>query len=305
MIEAAHEAGADAVKLQTLIPEEFVSPRFPERLGQMRRFALSIDDTLDLIDSFGRRGILVFSTPLDLISARELASHVSLFKVSSGDLTWTELLTFIGQTGKDVILSTGMAYLSEVGEAVALLSEIWGDREPPALALLHCVSEYPASPNIVNLAAMVTMRAAFPSAAVGYSDHAMGLDVATTAVAAGARIIEKHFTLDKNQSDFRDHALSADPAELTELRARIDAVCEQLGSPEKRPTEAEVAARLAIRRSVTVREHLATGHVIAADDLLCQRPGDGLPPSALDAVIGRSLRNDVDAGHLLQHEDLA
>jgi N,N'-diacetyllegionaminate synthase len=306
MIEAAHESGADAIKLQTLVPDEFVSPRFPDRLSQMQQFALTIDDTLELINSYRLKGVVVFSTPLDLMSADALAPHVPLFKVSSGDLTWPALLCLIGDTGKDVILSTGMAYMWEVKESVAILEGRWQrTHATPSLALLHCVSAYPAAPDSVNLAAILAMRRQFPRAAVGYSDHALGIDVAVTAVAAGARIIEKHFTLDKQQSDFRDHALSADPADFRELRLRVDDILERMGSGEKGPTTSEAQGRVAFRRSITVRRFLPKGHVLTDRDLVSQRPGDGMPPNMLNAVVGRVLKTDVDPGHLLQIDDLA
>jgi len=304
MIESAWESGADAVKLQTLIPELFVSPRFPERLEQMRRFALTVDETIQLIEEYRQQGIAVFSTPLDLTSASRLMDVASTIKISSGDLTFTQLLSLVATAGVDVILSTGMATLPEVSEAVNQLEREWGkSEEEPSLGILHCVSAYPADSASANLGAIFTLKQAFPNAEIGYSDHVVGIDVAARSVAAGAVIVEKHFTIDKEHSDFRDHSLSADAADLKLLRSLVDEIRAEVGSGEKDPCAQERLGRDAFRRSITVRRSVSAGEEIRDDDLICQRPGTGLPPAAWTAVVGRIAAVDLEPGQILAPQD--
>lgn len=305
MIEAAWEAGADAVKLQTLIPELFVSPRFPKRLDQMRRFALPVGETIQLIEEYRERGISVFSTPLDLVSASRLLDVAPTIKISSGDLTFTQLLSLVATAGVDVILSTGMATLLEVREAVNLLEREWGKTVgTPSLGVLHCVSAYPADSASANLGAIFTLKQEFPDASVGYSDHVVGIDVAARSVAAGATIVEKHFTIDKEYSDFRDHSLSADAADLKLLRSLVDEIRDEVGSGEKEPCAAESTGRDAFRRSIMIRRGVSAGEEIREDDLICQRPGSGLPPSAWTAVVGSRAAIDLEPGHMVSMQDL-
>jgi N,N'-diacetyllegionaminate synthase len=304
MIEAAWDAGADAVKLQTMIPELFVSPRFPERLAQMQRFTLPVDETVGLIAEYRERGITVFSTPLDLVSASRLLDGTSLVKISSGDLTFSQLLCLVGKAGVDVILSTGMATMAEVHEAVTALSREWHTPPvTPSLGILHCVSAYPANSADANLGAIGALKQEFPYAYVGYSDHVIGIDVAARSVAAGATIVEKHFTIDKNFSDFRDHSLSADAADLRLLRSLVDEIREEVGSGIKEPSGAESVGPDAFRRSITLRRFVSAGEEISEADLICQRPGTGLPPSAWTAVLGRVAAHDLDPGHIIAMDD--
>ena len=305
LIGQASEAGADAVKLQTLIPEYFVSHRDRERLDTMRRFALSLADTEKLITDAAGRGIYVFSTPLDLVSLASLVPLVDTIKVASGDITFTPLIEAVASSGLDTIISTGASTLVEVGIAVGVLESIWAqDEVAPSLGILHCVSNYPALPSSVNLRAIATLAATFPSATIGYSDHTIGVEAAVLAAAAGARIIEKHFTLDKEFSDFRDHSLSADAQDLRHLRDCLDRVELLLGKEGKSPNESEISLIPTIRRSLAVTKDLPVGSTLGRTDLQCLRPEGGLPPSALSATIGRRLVVEKRAGEPLFESDL-
>lgn len=305
MIGRAAEAGADAVKLQTLIPEYFVSLRDKERLDTMRRFALSLADTEKLIQDASIEGIYVFSTPLDLVSLAALLPLVKTIKVASGDITFTPLIEAVASSGLDTIISTGASTLVEVDTAVGILDSIWAQEGmAPSLGILHCVSSYPAPPSSVNLRAISTLAATFPRATIGYSDHTIGVEAAVLAAAAGARIIEKHFTLDKDFSDFRDHSLSADAQDLRDLRDRLDQVELLLGRGEKSPDESEIAVIPTIRRSLTVARDLPVGHTLEGTDLQCLRPEGGLPPSALSSTAGRRLVVEKRAGEALFESDL-
>lgn len=306
LIGLAHQSGADAIKLQTLIPELFVSKRDLDRMEVMRRFALSLDETQQLIVESAKSGIHVFSTPLDLVSAQSLAEVATTFKVSSGDLTFTGLIDLVSSYGKDVILSTGASYMSEVESAVDRVTSMWGSiGAQPELALLHCVSVYPSSPSSANLRSIHELKSRFPRFSIGFSDHSIGIDVAVAAVAAGSTIIEKHFTLDKNYSDFRDHSLSADPPELRELKSRIEELVDVLGSGEKVPDPTEMQNRSLIRRSVSAAIDLPIGHLIRREDLLCLRPGSGIPAERFESIIGRTTIRDFGAGDPLEDSGLS
>ncbi len=305
MIGKAFAAGADAVKLQTFIPELYVSSIQAERLEMLRRFSLPNEDLQRLLLDHRSRGLTLFSTPFDLTSLDRLSS-APLLKISSGDLTFTPLVEAAARARKDLIISTGASTLLEVGAAVTLITETWNDVGfQGSLAVLHCVSAYPAPLEAANLRAIGTLQLTFPDVVVGYSDHTQGIEVALTAAAAGARIIEKHFTLDKNYSDFRDHQLSANPAEFSQLRQRLDDLDALLGTGLKEPQTVEIEMRNAIRRSVTTVRDLPAGHRLGDLDLCIVRPGEGLAPAQLNDILGRSLVADVSAGHAIREDDLA
>jgi sialic acid synthase SpsE len=193
-----------------------------------------------------------------------------------------------------------------VESAVAVITDTWQETGyHGTLAALHCVSGYPAPPEAVNLRAIDTLREALPDVVIGYSDHALGIEVALIAAAAGARIIEKHFTLDKGLSEFRDHQLSADPREFSQLRERLDDLATLLGTGLKEPQGAETEMRSAIRRSVTTTRDIPAGHQLEVADLCIVRPGEGLVPARLNDVIGRYLVADTRAGHSIVDGDLA
>src|SRR5262249_14207229 len=189
------------------------------------------------------------------------------FKIASGDNDYTALLRTVAATGKPVIMSTGMSERQDVAFARDLLRAEWRrcGSSDPGLVLLHCVVSYPTPPAEANLAAITALRDLGET--VGYSDHTLGIEAATAAVAMGARVIEKHFTLDKTLSDFRDHQLSADPADLAELVRRIRLIEAMHGRPEKRVMDAEQAAVAAVRRGVYAARDLAAGTPLALADL--------------------------------------
>jgi N-acetylneuraminate synthase len=225
LIDVAVEAGADAVKFQTFRAERLATPDAPKaeyqvqttgnaesQFEMLRRLELSADAHRELQAYCHERGIIFLSTPFDEEAVDLLdESGVAAFKISSGDLTNSPLLEHVASKGKPVILSTGMSELSELIEAVSVLNTA-GCENP---VLLHCVSNYPADPAEVNLRAMQTMRSAF-DVPVGFSDHTQGIDVALAAVALGACVIEKHFTLDRTMPG-PDHRASLEPTELREL----------------------------------------------------------------------------------------
>lgn len=303
LIARAAECGADAVKFQTLRPECLVRPTDAERLARLRAFALSRDDFVHLAECASRAGVLFLSTPLDLNAVDDLEPLVAAYKIASGDNDFLPLLERVAQTRKPVVLSCGLASLTQLQHAVAWLRHHWRQADP-GLAALHCVSGYPVPPEQANLSAISTLRSAL-DCTVGYSDHTIGIEAAVLAVAAGARIVEKHFTLDHDYSEFRDHKLSADPVELAELVRRIRHAERLLGSGEKTVQPCEWEGAVAFRRSIAVRCDLPAGHVLCWDDLVWLRPGGGLRPGCEAQVIGRVLRTNVTAGTPIDPEMLA
>lgn len=304
LVRAAAAAGARAVKFQTLRADGIVGPQDPARVARLKGFELSAETYRSLAALSRELGLLFLSTPLDLEAVDLLRPLVDAYKVASGDITFRPLLRRIAKSGLPVIVSTGASTIEEVDEAVACL-HAFDPAIAERLALLHCVSAYPAPPEELNLALLATLRARYPALTIGYSDHALGSEGVLAAAALGARIIEKHFTLDHDLSDFRDHKLSADPTELRDLLARLPEAASgrlplapgpMLGDGRKRVMPCEAATRVAIRRSICAARDLDAGTVLAREDLTWLRPEGGLAPGQEDRVIGRRLARAVTRG---------
>jgi len=243
----------------------------------------------ELIAHCRQRGIGFFSTGFDIESVDLLRSlGQELFKIPSGEITNLPYLRHIGRLGKDVILSTGMTTLGEVSEAIDVLTDAGTGREQ--ITLLHCTTEYPAPMDEVNLRAMQSLRAAF-GVPVGYSDHTRGIEIPVAAVALGASVIEKHFTLDRNLPG-PDHQASLEPPELRAMVSAIRNVERALGDGIKRPTASELRNRPVARKSIVARVSIARGELFSADNLDTKRPGTGLSPMLWDQVVGKVARRD-------------
>jgi N,N'-diacetyllegionaminate synthase len=313
LVDVAHAAGADAVKFQTFSPEALVTPSAPKaayqkqhtaasesQLEMLQALALSVDDHRVLVDRCRERGLIFMSTPFDEGSADFLASlDVPAFKLGSGELTNLPLLAHVARLGKPLFLSTGMATLGEVEAAVATVTGAGATQ----VVLLQCVSNYPADPRLVNLRAMDTMARAF-NVPVGYSDHTLGLAVSLAAVALGACVIEKHFTLDRAMPG-PDHQASAEPAELAALVAGVRVVESAMGDGRKVPTSAEADTAAVARRSLVAAVDIAGGAVIADAAITVKRPGTGLPPALRRFVVGRTARVSIPRGTVISLEMLA
>ena len=312
LVEAAKACGADAVKFQTFSADRLVTRSAVKAAYQ--RAATPGDDTqhgllasLELGHEDFRRiqrhclevGIEFLSSPFDPRAVDQLDElGVRAFKIPSGEIDNVPFLRHVAAKGKEVILSTGMAWLGEVEAAVRILQEAG----VPRLTLLHCVSEYPAPYEQVNLRAMATMAQAF-GLPVGYSDHTPGIEIAVAAVALGACVIEKHFTLDTTLPG-PDHRASLDPRAFAELVTAIRRVEEALGDGRKRPAPCELDNRAHVRKSIVAATDLTAGTRLAAADLAAKRPGAGIAPSAWDRVVGRILTRDVRADEAIDWEDL-
>lgn len=312
LVDAAADAGADVIKLQTFEPDLLVTTEAPlaeyqraqtggrHQHAMLRDLQLDHEGHLAVQARAADRGVVFLSTPFDATSADDLvAMGVPAIKIGSGEVTNLPFLRVLAGHGLPVILSTGMSTLDEVDAAV----EAVRDGGDPPLVLLHCVSSYPSQPRDANLRAMATMRDRY-GVPVGFSDHTPGIEVAIAAAAVGAAVLEKHLTLDRRASG-PDHQASLEPDDFAAMVRGIRTAEEALGDGIKAPVEAERDVAAAARRSVAAGRDLAAGDVIALDDLTLLRPGTGLPPSAMDDLVGRTLRSPVSAGTLLHREDLA
>jgi N,N'-diacetyllegionaminate synthase len=317
MVDVAAECGADAIKFQSFSAEKLAGKTADKADYQKRETgeggqfamlkALEMSEELHraLFDRCAAKGIEFMSTPFDEAAADFLLGMgMTRIKVPSGEIVNHPFLRYLARKRVPLIASTGMADLQEVVDAVSVVQDVWNSNEYNGLlTILHCTSNYPAAPEDVNLRAMITIAEA-TGMAVGYSDHTLGLAVSTAAVAMGAKVIEKHFTLDRTLPG-PDHRASLMPDELAALIAQIRTVEAALGSPVKAPTAAELPVRAVARRSVTSVRDLRTGQVIDAGDVALLRPGTGIEPKHLDGVIGRTLARDVDAGMPLTWEDIS
>lgn len=312
LVDAAADAGADAVKFQTFDPAALAADGAPTARYQ-RRTDDDVRDQRDLLahlvlprDAWARlrdhareRGLVFLSTPFDDGSADLLdALGVPAFKVGSGELTNTPFITRLARRGRPMLVSTGMADLVEVAAAVDAVRS--GGDVP--LALFHCVSSYPASPADANLRAMETMRRAF-GVPVGWSDHTPGTELALAAVAAGASLVEKHVTLDRGMSG-PDHAASLEPAELAAMVRGIRAVEASLGSGIKEPVAAERDVASVARRSLHWAADLPAASVVRPADLAVLRPGVGMAPALLDSLVGGRTTRGVRAGARVEPGDV-
>ena len=310
LIEVAVEAGADRIKFQTFAADRLVATTarkadyqqqttdVAESQHQMiHSLELSREMHEVLIAHCQQCGIQFFSTGFDPESIDLLASlGLDSFKVPSGEITNLLYLRHVGAYGKPVILSTGMANLGEIEAALAVLEEAGTVREQ--ITVLHCNTEYPTPMQDVNLRAMLSIREAF-GVAVGYSDHTLGIEVPIAAVALGATVIEKHFTLDRNLPG-PDHRASLEPEELKTMVSAIRNIERALGDGIKRPRPSEVKNVLIARKSIVASREIRTGERLNSDNLTVKRPGIGISPMRWDEVLGRVASRDFSEDELIE-----
>lgn len=302
LIDVAAEAGADLVKFQTFRADAQVT-RVAEKAEyqikatdnttsqheMLRRLELSIDMHKELIAHCAMRGIGFLSTGFDTESIDLLRSlGLNLFKIPSGEITNLPYLRHIGRLGGDIILSTGMSTLGEIEAAIDVLERAGTPRNK--MTILHCTTEYPTPMNEVNLEAMRSIHASF-AVAVGYSDHTTGIEVAIAAVAMGALVIEKHFTLDREMPG-PDHKASLEPNELKAMVAAIRNIEIALGDGVKRLTPSESSNKPVARKSLVAMRRIKAGDVFSEQNITAKRPGTGISPMRWDEVVGRVASRD-------------
>lgn len=308
MVDAAKAAGADIVKFQTAKPESLIS-RFAEKaeyqkattdanesqLEMVRKLMMPYDDFYPLKAYCDKAGIEFLSTPFDLDSIVFLQElGCKRWKIPSGEITNLPYLIKIAETGKPVILSTGMSYMEEVEAAVRLLRENGaGD-----ITLLHCTTEYPAPVAEVNLRAMITMKEQI-GCPVGYSDHTRGIEIPVAAVAMGATVIEKHFTLDRNMEG-PDHKASLEPDELVAMVKAIRKVELAMGNGIKHPAPSEVKNIAVARKSIVAARDIKAGEVLTEENITTKRPGNGISPMRWNEIIGTTAVRDFREDELME-----
>lgn len=306
LIDVAVDAKADAIKFQTFKAERLVTFDAPKaeyqkvsvgtdesQFEMLRRLELSYTDHQHLFEYCKNKGILLLSTPFDEKSADLLEElGIEAFKIPSGEITNIPYIEHISRKQKPLIVSTGMSNLAEVEAAVDTIVQTNND----SFALLHCVSNYPAIPSDTNLRAMDTLRYAF-DAPVGYSDHTMGVEISIAAVARGAAVIEKHFTLDRNMEG-PDHRASLEPHELKSMVTAIRNVEVALGTGRKVAVQNELDTRNVARKSLVAANSLAAGTVLTESMIVAKRPGTGIAPSMKPLLIGRTIKQSISAGAL-------
>jgi len=307
LIRVAAEAGADAVKFQTFRADALVTADAPKadyqtrltdsgesQYDMLRRLELSADAHRELMAYCRDHNVLFMSTPFDESGADFLAElGVTVFKIPSGEIINLPFLSHVARLGKPMIVSTGMSRLGEVETAVETIRQAGN----AAMVLLHCVSNYPADPADTNLRAMHTLATAF-GLPVGYSDHTLGIEVALAAVALGACVIEKHFTLDRTMPG-PDHQASLEPSELAAMIRGIRTVEAALGSGYKVPAASEQNTAQVARRSLVAAQDIPAGTVLTESMIAIKRPGTGLPPAMRPYLVGRRARADIPAGSLI------
>jgi N,N'-diacetyllegionaminate synthase len=311
MIDAAKDAGADAVKFQTFKTENAISVKAPmaayqkkntgkdeSQYSMVKRLELSYEDFCSLKSYCDKKKIIFMSTPHSSTGDVDLVSKLApAIKVGSGDLTNLPFLEYIAMKGKPVIIGTGMADMDEVAHALRVIK-----KHNKNIVLMHCTTSYPAEYEDVNLLAMSTMKEKFKTLA-GYSDHTKGTLVSVIAVAMGASVLEKHFTLDKDMEG-PDHKASLEPSELKSMVSDIRLVEKIMGTGTKKPTRTELEVSKVARKSIVASEDISKGATIREHMLAIKRPGTGIPPGSMAEVLGKKARRDIEKDDLIDYKDL-
>jgi len=310
LIDVAVKAGADAVKFQSSKAGKSISIHAQKadyqkkttdtsesQLDMIRKLELDEGAHEELLAYCRSRNIQFLSTPFDLDSIDLLNKlGLEIFKIPSGEIINLPYLRKIGALKKEIILSTGMADLGEIEDALDVLIKAGTVRENSTV--LHCNTEYPTPIEDVNLRAMLTIKAAFPGIQVGYSDHTQGIEVTVAAVAMGATVIEKHFTLDKNMEG-PDHKASLEPDELKTMVHAIRNIEKALGNGIKKPSPSEMKNKLIARKSIVAARNIRKGEPFTEESLTVKRPGTGISPMRWDEMIGQVAQKDYEKDELI------
>jgi sialic acid synthase SpsE len=312
MIDAAKDCGANAVKFQSIKAEKLVSPKtFTNHIDGFglesvktvgdfwKKVSISKDFHIEISNCCKNLGIEFISTPFDFESVDILYKlGVKRYKIASGDLTHYPLLEYVAIKKKPVILSTGASTVDEIGNAVKHLNNAGCDE----LTLLHCVSLYPTPADKANLYAIAKLRSKF-NIPIGFSDHTLGFHISLAAIAMGATVIEKHFTIDKNLPG-PDQIISADPEEFNKIVDYGNKIYNAIKEKDKVLTEDEIQMAKVIRRSIVASRNLKTGHKIKPDDLDYKRPGKGISPRNYRNIIGKKLKCAVKKDEMIKTSDI-
>jgi len=310
MVDVAKESGADAIKFQTFKAENLVSKFAPKaeyqelttnknksQLEMLKMLELSNSKFVELFNYCNDNDILFLSSPFDVDSAKFLNNlGMNIFKIPSGEITNYPLLKEIGSYGKNIIMSTGMADLGEIEDALNVLVASGTSLE--RIVVLQCNTEYPTPYEDVNLKAMLTIREAF-KIDVGYSDHTLGIEVPIAAVALGAKVIEKHFTLDRNMEG-PDHKASLEPDELKAMVKDIRNIELAFGDGIKKPSKSEKKNINIARKSIFAKRDIKKGDIFTEENITTKRPGNGVSPMRWDEILGRKASRDFKEDEMIE-----
>ncbi len=307
MVDAVKAAGVDCIKFQTFKAENLVSQKAEKadyqksntgdgsQLSMLKNLELSYEEFIKLKNYCDDVGVAFLSTPFDLDSIKFLNDlNMPFWKVPSGEVTNYPYLVALANTHKPIVMSTGMCEIDEIRDAVNVLLEHGAGN----IQLLHCNTEYPTPFEDVNLKAMQTIKDTF-NCEVGYSDHTAGIEVPIAAVAMGAVIIEKHFTLDKNMQG-PDHKASLEPSELEKMVRSIRNIEKALGTGEKVPSASEKKNILIARKSIVAKKHIEAGEVFSDDNITVKRPGNGISPMRWEEILGKTAKFSFEEDDLIQ-----
>ena len=297
MISAAADAGVNAVKFQTIVPELFVSKNNFERFKKLKSFQLKYSQFETLANFSEKKGVLFCSTPFDLETAKFLNNIQTFFKISSGDNEFYPLIDQICKFKKPIILSTGLVDIKQIKKIVKFISN-YNFYKKNNLGLLHCVSSYPTDLFEINLKSIKFLKNFFSDLTIGFSDHTLGIEASLFSVACGAEIVEKHFTLNKNYSNFRDHQLSADPKEMKSLVNKIRSLEKILGTEQKKINISEKKSVIEYKRSIAANKNLSKGSKIKKNDIMWIRPGQGFQPGQEKKILNKKLTKDIKQGEI-------
>lgn len=315
LIEVAADAGADYIKFQTFKADKLVTKHAKKAEYQqknhhddgdnqyemLKKLELSEQDHKELIAYSDRNNIKFMSTAFDNDGIKFLNSiGLDLFKSPSGEITNYPYLKSLASLGKPIILSTGMSTMSEIGEAIDLLLQNGASKDQ--ITVLHCNTEYPTPMEDVNLLAMLAIEEKF-KIKIGYSDHTLGIEIPIAAVALGAKVIEKHFTLDRNLPG-PDHLASLEPDELKKMVQGIRKIEVALGKKEKVPAPSELRNLPVVRKSIHLRNDVKKDKILEEDDLIMLRPGDGISPMKIDNIVGMKTTRALSRFHKLEWRDI-
>ena len=309
LIDVAAEAGADAVKFQTFKTDKTVSRKAQKadyqknttdagetQYDMVKKLELDVSTHKELMSYCLEKNIMFLSTPFDHDSIDLLDElGLKIFKIPSGEITNLPYLRHIGKLNKEIIMSTGMADIGEIEDALDILVNAGTDKNN--ITVLHCNTEYPTPMTDVNLRAMQTIANTF-KIRTGYSDHTLGIEVPVAAVALGAKVIEKHFTLDKTLPG-PDHQASLEPQELKLMIESIRNIEKALGDGIKKPSKSETPNKTIVRKSIVAKKAIKKGEILSEDNLSIKRPGNGISPMRWDEIIGTIAQKDYEEDELL------
>lgn len=305
MVAKAKEIGCDCVKFQSWSAESLYSKTYydanPITKRIVQKFSLSEEQLLDIANYCKQIGVAFSSTPYSCEEVDFLLDkcNAPYIKIASMDINNYDYLRYIAQKNAPIVLSTGMAELDEIKKAVDVIEKAGNSK----IILLHCISIYPAAASTIHLNNIVMLRETFPNYPIGFSDHTLGTEISSAAIALGAALIEKHFTLDKSKMGM-DNNMAIEPDEFAQLIQNCHNVYEAMGSYQRVVSEAEYAQRKKMRRSVIALHDMEKGHVLVREDLGAKRPGDGISVSKIDSLVGKRLNRSIVADTLIYAEDV-